>query len=122
MASVILSEKELGKLSTILEIPVEKLEKLYRAGALNTSGIRGMLIKSDYERLTKEYKQYSKTQIISAIQKEYGISRSMVEMLIYNKQINPICKCSVCGKEITRYKFSKNKGICDECLIPQIPL
>ena len=28
--------------------------------------------------------------------------------------------CKECGGEMTRYKFSKNKGVCDNCIISNI--
>lgn len=57
---------------------------------------------------------------MEALGEQYGISRYHVETIIYDKIKPTSCVCSKCGSEISKYKFSKNKGVCDKCIVAEI--
>lgn len=114
-----LSDKDLSKFSGMSNIDLETLHSLDKLGALDVVGIHSILIKSEYKRLVGEGK-YTCKQVAEALANKYGISRYRVETLIYNKETSKSFYCKECGGEMTRYKFSKNKGVCDNCIISNI--
>lgn len=120
MARKSLNEKELNKLSGIVNVPEVYIKQILDRNLLDLPAIRSLLIKKDYKRVCNENPQYSKAQIVQAIAIEYEVSVGFVHTLVYNKVTHPIKKCKVCGAEMTNYKFTKNRGICDNCAIPNI--
>lgn len=108
-----LTNKDLDKYAEISNIPVEHLVSLNDMDALNVVNIHAVLIKNEYKKLLDENK-YTGKQIMEALGEQYGISRYHVETIIYDKIKPTSCVCSKCGSEISKYKFSKNKGVCDK--------
>lgn len=111
-----LTNKDLDKYAEISNIPVEHLVSLNNMDALNVVNIHAILIKNEYKKLLDENK-YTGKQIMEALGEQYGISRYHVETIIYDKIKPTSCVCSKCGSEISKYKFSKNKGVCDKCIV-----
>ena len=114
-----LTNKDLDKYAEISNIPVEHLVSLNNMDALNVVNIHAILIKNEYKKLLDENK-YTGKQIMEALGEQYGISRYHVETIIYDKIKPTSCVCSKCGSEISKYKFSKNKGVCDKCIVAEI--
>lgn len=114
-----LSDKDLVKFSGMSQVDLETLQSLNKLGALDVVSIHSILIKSEYNRLIGEGK-YTCKQVAEALANEYSISRYRIETLIYNKETSKSFHCKECGGEMTRYKFSKNKGVCDNCIISKI--
>lgn len=114
-----LTNKDLDKYAEISNIPIEHLVSLNNMDVLNVVNIHAVLIKNEYKKLLDENK-YTGKQIMEALGEQYGISRYHVETIIYDKIKPTSCVCSKCGSEISKYKFSKNKGVCDKCIVAEI--
>lgn len=115
MEQINLTGKELSKLADIIDVPENILRKINELNLLSSSYVRRVVIRSDFERVSA-MKQYTKQQIMKAIAIEYNMTASNVETIIYNKKTNVKKYCQSCGNTVTSYKFTKNKGLCDECL------
>lgn len=116
-----LNRREYEKLSAILGIEKRVMEILSDNKVLDASACRSVLVRGDYKRILSEGK-YGNSHIIGALAKEYGISRSSVELIIYNKEINKTLACTGCGKPVSKYKFARYGGLCDGCLVAQVKI
>lgn len=112
------NNKHLNKFSGISGVDLKDLLILDELGALDSTGIIFLLVKNDYKKLT-EGTEYTGRQIRDALAKEYNISPHYVESIIYNKKNNKMFFCK-CGEEMSQYKFTKNKGVCDKCIAESI--
>lgn len=93
--------------------------KLHHEDALNVKTVKADLIRDGYETILRDT-TLTKTQARLKLADEYNVSNAQVEAIIYNKFENPVkFSCSVCGNEMTRYKHTQNKGVCDMCVIKQ---
>ena len=116
-----LTEKELNKLATLLDMGVDELKRLCKLGVVNVPTARNLIIKNDYE-VNVSTGKYSKTSIIQALMIEYQSSRAKIESVVYGKGTNKTEACKLCGSEMSRYKYHKSGGICDECIAKSIKL
>lgn len=114
-----LSDKDLNKYSSISGVELNILAKLNNLGALDVTSVHTILIKNEYKKLFDSL-QYTGKQIKEALAKEYGLSAYHIESLIYDKGKNKLSFCKECGAEMSGYKFTKNKGRCDNCIVEQI--
>ncbi|KAA6302797.1 MAG: hypothetical protein EZS26_000967 [Candidatus Ordinivivax streblomastigis] len=57
-----------------------------------------------------------KVQIMLELSIKYNTSRSSIEAIIYDKVNNKSRHCSHCGVELSKYKYTKNGGLCEKCL------
>lgn len=115
MDQINLTGKELSKLADIINVPEDILRKINELNLLSSSYVRRVVIRHDFERVSA-LKEYTKQQIMKAIAIEYNMTASNVETIIYNKKNNVKKYCQSCGNTVTNYKFTKNKGLCDNCL------
>lgn len=93
--------------------------KLHHEDALNVKTVKADLIRDGYETILRDT-TLTKTQARLKLADEYNVSNAQVEAIIYNKFENPVkFSCSVCGNEMTRYKHTQNKGVCDMCVRKQ---
>lgn len=116
-----LNSREKEKLSRILEIDGQMIEKLSGHDILDSTACRAIIIRDDYRRILSEGR-HSGSHIVGALAKEYGLSRSTIEMIIYNKIPNKKCACIRCGSSVTRYKFARYGGLCDTCLVGEVKI
>lgn len=116
-----LTEKELNKLATLLDMGVDELKRLCKLGVVNVPTARNLIIKNDYE-VNVSTGKYSKTSIIQALMIEYRSSRAKIESVVYGKGTNKIEECKLCGIQMSRYKYHKSGGICDDCIANSIKL
>lgn len=114
-----LTSKDLQCYAEISNVPLEYLMALNELGALNVVTIHAVLVKNEYKRLVGENK-YTGRQIMEALGNKYGISRYHVETIIYDKIKSETYTCHRCGSEMSKYKFTKNKGLCDRCVVAEI--
>lgn len=114
-----LTNKDLQNYAEISNIPLEYLMAMNELDALNVVTIHATLVKNEYKKLLKENK-YTGRQIMEALGNKYGISRYHVETIIYDKIKNEVYTCHQCGSEISKYKYTKNKGLCDKCIVAEI--
>lgn len=115
-----LREKEIEKLSIILQLPQHNLEKVASMGLINEPVAIDMLVVYDWKKLKRDGK-YTVKQIIQALMDEYQISRSKVQSAVYGKRKHTY-SCQKCGKRITKSESVRNNGICDMCVSKSIQL
>jgi predicted RNA-binding Zn-ribbon protein involved in translation (DUF1610 family) len=118
--NVRLRSKDFDKLSDILQLPAEMLQKLEAMSLLNIPECRNLLILTDW-RLLKKNKEYTTFQIVEALSGEYQISESTVEKIIYAKKKSQYW-CEKCGKRISKSESLRNDGICDKCIVKSIKI
>lgn len=51
---------------------------------------------------------------------KYDVSKSYIELIIYDKKVNKGKPCVRCGKLISTYKWGRNNGVCDNCISKQL--
>lgn len=115
-----LREKDIEKLSVILQYPTEMVKKLESMNMLDTMEARNLLILTDWKAL-KRARKYKTFQIIEALVNEYQVSKSKVESIIYAKKKSQYW-CSKCQKRIPKGEFQRNDGLCDRCVVQSIKL
>lgn len=113
-----LGDREFGKLSEITGVSDFDLQKLYSIGLLNEGLSLTHIIKHDYNTIRRMGK-YSGSQIAMAIAKKYGVTTSRVYNAMHNKKSRTYY-CEICGKQIPKLTFTKNKGWCDDCVVDSI--
>lgn len=112
-----LMTRELTLLSTILKVDEEVLIQI--RSVLDVKKVRQMLITKEFQDAVKDGK-YQKKQIIAALMKKYGMSQSGIEHIIYATVSNKEKYCTKCGVAISKYKWTRNKGVCDNCIAKEI--
>lgn len=115
-----LRDKDINKLSSVLQYPSEMVQKLESMNLLDTTEARNFLILADWKALKRERK-YKTFQIIEALVNEYQVSKSKVEFIIYAKKKSQYW-CEKCQKRVSKSEFIRNNGVCDKCLIQSIEL
>ncbi len=114
-----LTEKWVRQYAQANNIDEEIMIQLFQNDALNPAAIKAFLIKFNMDRILKDT-VLNKNQAKTVLAQEYGVSASNIETIIYNKKTTPKGKhCVICGNEMSRYKFTTNQGVCDDCLIKQ---
>ncbi|PXV57438.1 hypothetical protein CLV62_15222 [Dysgonomonas alginatilytica] len=109
-----LTPQELKELSLLLKQDEENLQQLNEYGVLDVIRTRAYLIEAEFKKLSVESKQL-KQDIVMQLARKYNISVSSIEVVVYSKHINKKCNCNTCGSKVTKYKYRKNAGICDDC-------
>lgn len=116
-----LRPKDLQKASSLLEQPLELLQHLNSLKLLNTTYIRSLLMRADFEKLTnglhyleKNDKRYNYPEVIKALAREYGISPKSVAAILHGKD-ETIHFCSKCGIRITAQGARNRGGLCSNC-------
>jgi formylmethanofuran dehydrogenase subunit E len=103
-----LREKDINKLSGILNYSTEMLQGLATKNLLDDTEARNLLILSDWRQLKKS-KKYTTLQIVEALIEEYQVSRSKVESIIYAKKQSQYW-CKRCEKRIPKSEYKRNDG------------
>lgn len=109
-----LTTQQIKSLSVLLNQDEEVLKQLDKYGILDISKSRAYLIKAEYKQISGESGQ-RKQDIVLQLAQKYRLSVSSIEVIVYSKQINKRLLCNNCGSEITKYKYGKNEGKCDNC-------
>lgn len=115
-----LLERDLLKLSTLSEIPVEHLQKLHDMGVLNEKRAIDHLIRHDFRHINRR-RIYTVAQITAAIMAEYEVSKATVHNAIYEKK-KKVWLCKECGRETRKSELARNHGVCDPCRIKAIKI
>lgn len=116
-----LRPKDIQKASSLLEIPQEQLQHLNGLKLLNTTYIRSLLMRADFERLTnglhclERYdKKYRYPEVIKALAREYGIGNKAVAAILHGSD-EQIYFCSKCGIRISAQGARNRGGLCSNC-------
>ncbi|NDV64018.1 hypothetical protein [Bacteroides sp. 224] len=115
-----LREKDINKLSSILNFSTETLQELEAKNLLDDTEARNLLILNDWRALKKN-KKYTTTQIVEALVNEYQVSKTKVETVIYAKKKSQYW-CKKCQKRIPKSEYNKNDGVCNRCVALSIKL
>lgn len=115
-----LTEKDLQKLSVILDTPLVVLQKLCNMNMLNDKTAVRLLIKHDFHHIRKGGK-FTVKQILQAIQTEYQVSMAMIGSIIYETKKQEFV-CKECGTAVRRAELIRNNGMCDTCVSKTINL
>lgn len=123
-----LRPKDIQQASSLLELPVEELEKLNALKILNTSYIRTLLMRMDFEQLTHGLhylevadRHYRYPDVIKAIARKYGVGPKAVSMALHGKD-EKIYFCSRCGVRITSQGYRDRGGLCQNCYADTLEL
>ncbi|MBF0578175.1 hypothetical protein [Dysgonomonas sp. GY617] len=109
-----ITPQERMRLSVLLKLDEAVLQDLDKLGLLDSTKSRSYLIQAEYKQITGQSKQL-KQYIVMQLARKYKMSISAIEVIIYSKTVNKHCSCKVCQAKITKYKSTKNGGICDDC-------
>lgn len=116
-----LRPKDIEKASQLLNIDVPLLERLNNLRLLNTTYIRGLLIRADYERMTSglhwlehQDKKYNFPEVLRAIQLEYNINKKTLMGLLHGNN-ESILFCQKCGIRISKQVHYRTGGLCSNC-------
>lgn len=112
-----ITARELSDLARIMSVDEKTLSTL--KSIFDITKVRALLINEEYVREVKTHK-YQKKQIIEALMRKYAVSRSVIEQIIYKKSPNKTHFCTRCAAAMTRYKFTRNEGVCDNCITKSI--
>lgn len=115
-----LRDKDIEKLSTILQIPQYAVEKMAAMNLIHDPLAVDMLMVHDWHKL-KRSRKYSVKQILKAIMDEYQVSKTKVQAAVYGKR-KRIYSCEQCGKRIVKTESERNEGLCDDCVSKSIEL
>jgi formylmethanofuran dehydrogenase subunit E len=114
-----ITEQEINKLSIMFGIDAGILIALASLGLLNISKSAALLIQEEYHEMVHNG-ELPKTQIASILAEKYKISKSSIEVIIYDKVNNKNRPCDQCGTEISKYKYVKNNGVCNDCIATKL--
>lgn len=123
-----LRAKDVKKASALLEIDEATISKFNDLRLLNTTYIRSLLMRADYERLTsglhylsKQDKKYRYPEVVKAIAREYGIGAKAVQEILNGKN-ETVCFCSKCGIRISMKTARLRGGLCSNCYVDSLDL
>ena len=115
-----LREKDIEKLSIILELPQYAVEKMAAMNLIYDALAVDLLMVYDWKKL-KRSKKYTVKQILQALMDEYQVSKTKVQAAVYGKRKRTY-SCQQCGKRITKSESDRNEGLCDLCVSKSIEL
>lgn len=113
-----LTEKEFVKLSEITGVPHHDLQNLYVMGVLNETAALDHIIKYDFDTIRRKDK-YRPGQIITRLADYYSVNKNKVTQAAYSKEKRRHF-CQQCGKKIKAAEFTRNGGLCDDCVAKSI--
>lgn len=119
----ILRPKDVQKVASLLNMPQETILHFNELRLLNTSYIRSLLMRADFERLTygvhrlgEEDRVYLYPEVVKAIAQEYGISAKECSKILHGRD-EEIFFCSKCGIRIPRKNMKSKQGMCSNCYV-----
>lgn len=99
---------------------VDIITKLFEDDALNVATVKAELIKDGYSTILRDT-TLNKKQAKLKLADEYGVSKAHIDTIIYNKLESPTkYYCKFCGEEMTKYKHTQGKGVCDMCIAKKV--
>ncbi len=107
-------EDLIPKLSQLLNVDEQALTAVI--DVLDYSKCRNLIILNEFKQAVKEGGVY-KAKIVEILMLKYNISKASVEHVIYSRTLNKARYCKTCRTKMTKYKYGKNGGICDKCLM-----
>lgn len=123
-----LRPKDLQKASELFGIELVMLERLNSQRLLNTTYIRNILIRVDYERLTSglhwlehQDKNYRFPEVLRALQHEYNVSKPNLNKILHGRN-EGLVFCNRCGIRISKRCYDRTNGLCSNCFADSLEL
>lgn len=123
-----LRPKDMAKASELFGIDLAQLERFNAQKLLNTTYIRNILIKADYERLTSglhwlehQDKKYNFPEVQAALRREYHVSKETLRKILHGRN-ESIYFCKRCGVRISKRCFVRTEGFCSNCFADTLEL
>ncbi len=118
----ILREQDILKISDIFGIDIMEMRKMNDQRLLNTEYMRDILVRYDYDKLTRgckylvaQNKAYTFPEVCKAIQNEYGISKQTLNSILRGKNNRQMYFCKLCGVRIQKRTYERTGGLCPNC-------
>lgn len=109
-----LTKEDIYFLARAKKIEVETLLKV--KSMLDPKKVRSTLIRYEYRERTK-HSSVCKRDIVNLLMKRYNVSRSTIELAIYERPSDIRQKeCVECGKMTSYYRWVKYNGLCKKCI------
>lgn len=125
----VLRDKDLQKLSSVLNVDLEELRHVNDLCLLNYNYAREILIKNDWKNLTgglsmleERNRFYTYPEIKAAICAEYGETPKLVNAIISTHQNKQMYFCSECGKRMLPQKRKLGIDVCETCQMKKIDI
>lgn len=125
----ILREKDIKKAANLLGIEELMLKRLNDQRLLNSEYIRELLIRTDYEKLTRGLKYlidqkdaYTFPEIKKALVKEYGVTMNMLNNILHGQKNANMYFCKKCGFRISKKTYARTGGLCSNCFSDTLEL
>ena len=118
----ILRERDILKASQVFNVDVITLRNMNDQRLLNTEYIRDVLVRYDYDKLTRgcKYlvaanKAYTFPEVMKAIMQEYGISKQTLNSILHGTNNRTMHFCKLCGQRVSGKTFERTGGLCSNC-------
>jgi len=118
----ILREQDIMKASQVFDVDAITLRKLNDQRLLNTEFIRDVLVRFDFDKLTRgcrylvaQNKAYTFPEVMKALQLEYNISRQTLNSILHGTNNRTMHFCKVCGQRVNGKTFERTGGLCSSC-------
>lgn len=120
MINIKLTDREFQKLSEETGISQFILQKIYSMELMRDSKITDILIEHDYKILRQQDK-YKPSQIITRLSMFYHVTKHRIQAIVKHKRFMQYY-CEDCGKLIPKYLYTRNEGLCDDCVAKSIEI
>jgi hypothetical protein len=119
----LLREKDIIKISDIYGLDTSQVRRMNELQLLNTQYIRDVLVKYDWDKLTKglkylvaNNKSYTFKELKLALEEDYKITPQCLNAIIGNKsRTERVYFCRRCGKRISSKIYNSTGGLCFGC-------
>ena len=125
----ILRDKDIKKAANLFGIDEMTFKRMNDQRLLNSVYIREVLIRSDYEKLTRGLRylvdqegSYTFPEIKHALTREYGLSMPALNNILYGKANVNMVFCKKCGFRISNRTAKRTGGLCSACFADTLDL
>src|SRR5574344_1790837 len=105
------------------------IKKMNDLRLLNVDYIREILIRYDWTKLTKGLntliggrKVYRFPEVMLALQREYRVTKTELQNILFGKSEGNECFCKSCGVRISKAIYDINDGLCTDCYAEKITI
>ena len=125
----VLTDEQIQRFSDMMGLDPTWVEALNAIACLNTEYIRDLLIRADFNQLTRglQYiqtvkKSYNYKELRKALARKYNTSESKINEVIQGRNNSALHFCKRCGKRITGRTDQRTHGICTSCMVDELDL
>ena len=124
----ILRPKDIEKAAELFGYDQALLKQFNDQRLLNTTYIRALLIRLDFERLTSGLhwlehndKDYAYPEVMTALRRHYGISMKALQKILSSRNQKTLF-CSKCGIRVSASTYERTGGLCPNCFADTIDI